>query len=525
MVGLIERSGYCTLRRGCTVLSQQFVDGNDMAVSYSDPTGLERSIRCYWLVGADGKKGVVRKHFLEPTAGIKQTDSPVYSYDGTWIAANLQHGLPTPDTHPGFPLWRLGYSPEEVYELFWPSGWHFCAPPGKATACGKFGPPADRLWRHEFAEADWKDGIDAEELLWEHITPMITRHIPGVGPVAFPTDCVKIKRCRPFTFTHKVANRWFDGRRVMIGDAAHVFPPFGGEGIASGIWDAHQLAWRIALVQTATAQLPKPAVEQLLKMWAAERRRTIDDAARATKVNGELCNEAESWFFFFLRHIQSLHRGLQKVIPSLVPTLPHPSVLREVRAFKGVPDGFFLLEFAGGGKLAQAFVEVDGRKGCCLSDELLRHRPSSIITVLVISEDLQDSFRQQTAATAVIHQAQLPQSVLSEEPIIVLHASSTASESIEALSASPTIATSPRVFRILPTEQVNGFNAPEGYSPGTYVDRLRLRNGKAAPFAIVRPDFYIFALLQNEEKLKQALRRLKEILMFADPGHGPAAKL
>lgn len=177
------------------------------------------------------QKGVVRKHFLEPTAGIKQEESDYYRYEGTWVAANLRITLPTPKSHPQLPLWGMGMSPEDVYDLYWPKDWHFCTPPGKPTACGRFGPHEDRLWRHEFAEHGWSETLDAEALLWEHISPMITHDADrrgekfSGGAAMFPRDCIQILRCRPFTFTHKIVNQWFDGRTVLIGDAAHVFPP------------------------------------------------------------------------------------------------------------------------------------------------------------------------------------------------------------------------------------------------------------------------------------------------------------
>ena len=188
-----------------------------MRVWFKDESGERVSVRCSWLIGADGKKGVVRKHFLEPT-GVKQIEG-VYTYEGTWIAANLHISLATPETHPDLPFWERGLTPEQVYDLYWPKDWHFCSPPGKATACGSFGPRSDRLWRHELAEPNWNDSMDAVELLWDHLTPMITldRDHRGIqfpaGPITYPKDCIYIRRCRPFTFTHKVENKRYDGPR------------------------------------------------------------------------------------------------------------------------------------------------------------------------------------------------------------------------------------------------------------------------------------------------------------------------
>jgi len=50
-----------------------------------------------------------------------------------------------------------------------------------------------------------------------------------------------------------VAERFADGRVLLVGDAAHVMPPYGGYGGNTGIHDAHNLAWKLAAVLGAAA--------------------------------------------------------------------------------------------------------------------------------------------------------------------------------------------------------------------------------------------------------------------------------
>lgn len=57
-----------------------------------------------------------------------------------------------------------------------------------------------------------------------------------------------IRRSRVYTFHARMADRWREGRIFLIGDAAHLTPPFAGQGMNSGIRDAHNLAWKLAAV-------------------------------------------------------------------------------------------------------------------------------------------------------------------------------------------------------------------------------------------------------------------------------------
>jgi len=53
-----------------------------------------------------------------------------------------------------------------------------------------------------------------------------------------------------------VAQRYVNesNNMVLVGDAAHAFPPAGGFGMNSGLQDSHNLAWRLALLLRSSNQ-------------------------------------------------------------------------------------------------------------------------------------------------------------------------------------------------------------------------------------------------------------------------------
>lgn len=69
-----------------------------------------------------------------------------------------------------------------------------------------------------------------------------------------------------FRISMRLAARYREGRVFIAGDAAHVHPPTGGQGMNTGIQDAYNLAWKLALVLNGAAP------EALLDSYEAERR-------------------------------------------------------------------------------------------------------------------------------------------------------------------------------------------------------------------------------------------------------------
>ena len=262
--------------------------------------------------------------------------------------------------------------------------------------------------------------------------------------------------------------------------------------MSSGLRDAHQLAWRIASVETASA-LPETAITRLLEGWEAERRRGIKDAVTFTKINGMLCNEPESWGFFIFRHLEYLY----KCLPSSLQSTNARSV-QEAKGLTRVHGGGFLAEYDGGGRLAQVFVK-SGQHQVFRSDELLKHS-ASLLTLLVLGPGVGKKCLE---AVKILDRLCLPATILSKAGLIAL-SDDLDNESIEEYAN--LIGVKPFSLTDSTTEDVIG--DPSSYSPRPYLERL----GHSTAFAILRPDFYIFALARDAQELEQCMIKLRTML-------------
>ena len=199
---------------------------------------LATSRRVPWLLGADGGHSLVRQALGVPFRGAP------YEYrfalvDGVWETP-LVHGESSYFMVPDGVLVVVGL-PGGLYRVF-----------------GSL-PPGD-------------DGSDPEASV---------RHIASER-CTVPLRLERPDGCGVFRVQRRLADTFLAGHSLLMGDAAHVHSPAGGQGLNTSIQDAHEAAWRLAAV--LRGQLP-PGV---LGEWARERRHVaaavVADTDRQTRL-------------------------------------------------------------------------------------------------------------------------------------------------------------------------------------------------------------------------------------------------
>ena len=84
-------------------------------------------------------------------------------------------------------------------------------------------------------------------------------------------ETADIERGVVYTFASGWASKWTEGRVLLAGDAAHLMPPFAGQGLAAGFRDCLNLSWKLDLV------LRDLAPPSLLDTYASERVEHVSD--------------------------------------------------------------------------------------------------------------------------------------------------------------------------------------------------------------------------------------------------------
>ena len=226
------------LRRGVAVAG---IDQDDDGVTATLADGTELQAR--YLVGCDGGRSTVRK--------LLDVGFPGEPSRNEWLSGEMRVDVPTDTvtevvaevrkTHRGFGVGPIG---DDVFRVVVPAA---------AVADDPTVPPTLEDVRQQlraFAGTDF--GV--------HSPRWLSR----------------------FGDATRLADRYRVGRVLLAGDAAHIHPPLGGQGMNLGIQDAFNLGWKLA------AALAGWAPEDLLDSYETERRPVAEDVLVNTRAQNEL---------------------------------------------------------------------------------------------------------------------------------------------------------------------------------------------------------------------------------------------
>ena len=149
----------------------------------------------------------------------------------------------------------------------------FCDPVRPMTYCRS--PANRRRWEITVLDHETDAEVTEEGRIWAFLSRWIT-----------PEDA-ELERSAVYTFRSAVAARWRQGRMMIAGDAAHLTPPFMGQGMCAGIRDAANLAWKLALVVKGQAD------DALLESYQQERGPNVRTFIQTAMRLGKLINTVD----------------------------------------------------------------------------------------------------------------------------------------------------------------------------------------------------------------------------------------
>ncbi len=221
---LIEMAGTIpsiNLMRGWTAVDlSQDQDGADLIIKKGDTL---QTLHGQFVVGADGANSFVRD-----ALGLKVIDEG-YFFD--WLILDM---IPPPD-----------------YKTS-PAQWQLCDPKRPTTIVP--GGPGRRRWEFMVLPSEDKEEIAEPESAWRLLEPW------GLTP-----QNAELERSAVYRFQARWAEHWRNGRSMIAGDAAHLMPPFAGEGMCAGLRDAVALSWRLAAILDGTLGM------EVLESYESER--------------------------------------------------------------------------------------------------------------------------------------------------------------------------------------------------------------------------------------------------------------
>jgi 2-polyprenyl-6-methoxyphenol hydroxylase-like FAD-dependent oxidoreductase len=206
-----------------------------VVASLKQPDGSLRSVAAEWVAGCDGARSSVRD-----LCHIEFMGAP---YEHVFFVADT---VATGDM-----------VPDELNVYLWKKGFHLFFP--------MRGP--DRWRVIGILPASLRDRPDVG---FDDVIPQVRE---AAGSHLTFRECLWFSTYR---IHHRSAGHFREGRCFLLGDAAHIHSPMGAQGMNTGLQDAYNLAWKLALVVNGEAE------DALLDSYEAERRPVAERLLRTT---------------------------------------------------------------------------------------------------------------------------------------------------------------------------------------------------------------------------------------------------
>jgi 2-polyprenyl-6-methoxyphenol hydroxylase-like FAD-dependent oxidoreductase len=186
--------------------------------------GAQRTLRAAWVAGCDGAHSAVRE--------LNHIEFPGAPYEHVFFVADVEA--------------TGGMVPDTVNAYLWRDGFHLMFPMRGVDHWRLVGilPQALR---------------GRKDVTFEDVVPSVRIELGAT---------LTFKSCAWFStyrIHHRAAARFRQGRCFVLGDAAHIHSPVGAQGMNTGLQDAYNLGWKLALV------VAKQADESLLDSYHDER--------------------------------------------------------------------------------------------------------------------------------------------------------------------------------------------------------------------------------------------------------------
>lgn len=211
-----------------------------------DGGGREETLEASWLIGCDGAHSVVRHQLGKQFAGSTMLSG--------WVLADVHlSGIS------GTPALNIYWHDQGVLALFPLGGTRYRVIADKGESSGSIGggngPAPDIAEVQHILDTRGPKGMTASDAVWLSY----------------------------FSINERKVEDYRSGRVFLAGDAAHVHSPAGGQGMNTGMQDAVNLAWKLALVSNDICK-----AEPLLDSYSTERsaiaKRVLEATGRATSI-------------------------------------------------------------------------------------------------------------------------------------------------------------------------------------------------------------------------------------------------